>query len=308
LQLAGCTRILATVRAAQTQALRLVKLDALIGRTSGSAGVRVGLVDGPVATGHPDLAGARITAVEDGAGAACMRVGSDACEHGTFVAGILVSRRGSGAPAICPGCTLLVRPVFREATDARELQAASAGELAQAIVDCVDRGASLVNVSAATAMPSTRGERSLHDALDHAAANGSLVIAAAGNQGTLGSSVITRHPWVIPVVAYNRRGLPLRDSNLGGSIGRRGVGGPGEAIESLGADGTPRTGGGTSSATAFVTGAIALLWSLFPRAGAEQLRRAATNGPRRSVAPPLLDAEAVLGAMNGTVNKGQVTG
>jgi hypothetical protein len=38
-----------------------------------------------------------------------------------------------------------------------------------------------------------------------------LIVAAAGNQGTIGGTVITGHPWVIPVVAWK----PVNESNLG---------------------------------------------------------------------------------------------
>jgi hypothetical protein len=48
---------------------------------------------------------------------------------------------------------------------------------------------------------------------------GVLFVAAAGNQGALGSSVITRHPWLIPVVACDRSGRVMAVSNLGASIG-----------------------------------------------------------------------------------------
>ena len=37
--------------------------------------------------------------------------------------------------------------------------------------------------------------------MNHAAHRGVITVAAAGNQGTVGSSAITRHPWVIPVAA-----------------------------------------------------------------------------------------------------------
>ena len=69
--------------------------------------------------------------------------------------------------------------------------------------------------------------------------------------------MITRHPWVIPVVGYNARGRPLNDSTLGSSIGRGGIGAPGDVIESIGPEASVRVGGGTSVAAAFVTGAIA---------------------------------------------------
>ena len=275
--------------------LALVGLDRLMASSSGSRSVRVALLDGPVATSHPDLADAHLQAVGDGPGAACTQRHSGACAHGTFVAGILAASRGSRAPALCPGCTLLVRPIFREVTGDGHLPAATPEEVAEAILECVSAGARVLNLSAAIAEPSTRVERRLRESLDYAAVRGALVVAAAGNQGTLGSSVITRHPWVIPVVAYDRQGRPTRESNLGSSMGRRGLGAPGEAIESLGSEDAPHVGGGTSAAAAFVTGAIALLWSLLPSAGPSELKHAVTYGGRRSgVSPPLLDAEAAL--------------
>jgi subtilisin family serine protease len=274
-------------------ALELARLPALMGLTSGSEDVSVALIDGPVARDHPDLAGANIHPVSGEASAACMYAGSSACAHGTFVAGILVARRGSPAPAICPDCTVLVRPVFREATTRDSLPAATPEELAQAIAECVDAGATILNLSAATGEPSTRAERSLVQSLDYAARRGVLVVAAAGNQGTIGSSAITRHPWVIPVAACSSSGQALRQSNLAGSIAKRGVGAPGEAIESLASTGGTLAISGTSFAAAFVTGTLALLWSKFPAAGAPELRHALTRRrPKRTVAPALLDAWA----------------
>src|SRR5262249_19813878 len=94
--------------------LDLVKLPALMERTSGSAELKIGLIDGPVVTQHPDLAGERLREIAGNNGSACIQANSAACLHGTFVAGILAAKRGSGAPAICPNCTLLVRPIFAE--------------------------------------------------------------------------------------------------------------------------------------------------------------------------------------------------
>jgi subtilisin family serine protease len=85
----------------------------------------------------------------------------------------------------------------------------------------------------------------------------------------------------------------MRQSNLGSSVGRRGLCSPGEAVTRLGSQGSSLALGGTSVATPFVTGAIALLWSEFPDATAAKVRFAATQAyaPRRTtVVPPLLDA------------------
>jgi len=279
----------------------LVRLAPLLELTSGRPEVVIGLLDGPVAISHPDLAAACIREVPRGVPCTCTDLGSAACAHGTFVAGILCARRGSAAPAICPGCTLLVRPIYQETPRGDgQLPSATAEQLAAAIVECVEAGARVLNVSSAFAQPSTKGERELEQALDHAARRGAVVVAAAGNQGTLGSSAITRHSGVIPVAACDIRGQPIAQSNLGRSIGRRGLLAPGASVTSLGTAGGPLTSGGTSVAAPFVTGAIALVWSEFPKATASEVRFAVTQGhtPRRPmIVPPLLDAWAAYRAM-----------
>jgi subtilisin family serine protease len=274
--------------------LDLINLTALMDLTSGRTEVIVGLIDGPVAINHPELAGENIREIPGGLRGTCVRANSAACIHGTFVAGILCAKRNSPAPAICPNCTLLVRPIFAE-TEAVNgtMPSATPEELATAIIDCIDANARLVNLSVALSQPSSKGQRKLEEALDHAAKRGVIVVAAAGNQGILGSSAITRHQWVIPVAACDDLGRPISQSNLGSSIGRRGLSAPGRAITSLGTNGKPLTLEGTSIATPFVTGAIALLWSEFPAASASQVKLAVTQAQRQrraTVIPALLDA------------------
>ncbi|MDA2914572.1 S8 family serine peptidase [Acidobacteriia bacterium AH_259_A11_L15] len=269
--------------------------------TSGRTEITIGLVDGPVAVNHPELASQNIREIPGELRGTCSRASSAACMHGTFAAGILCAKRNSPAPAICPNCTLLLRPILAEATPANgQMPSATPEELAAAIIACVEAGARVVNLSVALAQPSSRGQRELEEALDHAARWRVIVVAAAGNQGTVGSSAITRHPGVIPVVACDLRGRPMSDSNLGCSIGRRGLSAPGENITSLGAEGKPLTFGGTSAAAPFVTGTIALLWSEFPAATAAEVKFAVTqaHGARRTtVVPPLLDAWAAYQVM-----------
>jgi subtilisin family serine protease len=297
--------------------LDLVKLTPLMERTSGRPEIKIGLIDGPVVIDHPDLASENILEVPGKLSGTCAQASSAACMHGTFVAGILCAKRNSLAPAICPNCTLLVRPIFSETISengrtrrqllnlaqgkpVEPLPSATPEDLASAIIEIIDAGARVLNLSAALAQPSSKGERKLEDALGYAARRGVVTAAAAGNQGTLGSSAITRHPWVIPVAACDLRGRPVSQSNLGSSIGRRGLSAPGEDITSLATDGKPLTFGGTSAATPFVTGTIALLWSEFPAATAAEMRFAVTQtyAQRRiTVVPPLLDAWAAYQLM-----------
>src|SRR5262249_15856389 len=157
---------------------------------------------GPVVLDHPDLASDRIHELPGRAPATCSVAGSVACMHGTFVAGMLSATRASEAPAICPNCTILVRPIFAEsANDRGPMPIATPAGLAVAIVCCVNAGAHVINISAALVRPSVPGERALDEALDHAARRGVIAVVAAGNQGALGSTALTRHPWVIPVAA-----------------------------------------------------------------------------------------------------------
>lgn len=294
--------------------LDLVRLTPLMEHTSGRADVVIGLLDGPVAADHPDLTGAQIRPVPGALPGACSQASSAACQHGTFVAGILCGRRGSPAPAICPGCTLLVRPIFPDAVPTDDgldgLPSAAPAELAAAITAGVTAGARVLNLSLGLVGLSARGQHALTEALDHAARRGVLIVAATGNQGTVGGSGVTRHPGVVPVVAYDQCGRPLGQSNVGLTIGRRGLGAPGEGVTSLGAGGAPLTLGGTSAAAPFVTGTVALLWSVFPQATAANVKLAITRagGARRTtVVPPLLDAWAAYQAL-ATAYGGEVRG
>jgi subtilisin family serine protease len=280
--------------------LQLVGLTQLMSLTQGKSSVAIGLVDGPVALDHPNLSSTNIREISGNSNTRCSDVTSVACIHGTFMAGILSATRSSAAPAICPGCTLLVRSIFTETSSpGDQVPSATPTELALAIFDVVEAGARVINLSIALVQQSARGEAELGRALDHSARKGIIVVVAAGNQGTLGSSIITRHPWVIPVVAFNLQGRLMALSNLGGSIGRRGVGAPGGGVTSLGAAGGSLALGGTSVATPFVTGTVALLWSCFPDASAAEIKLAVSGASlrRSAIVPPLLDANLAYQAL-----------
>lgn len=277
-------------------ALDLVNLTPLMKLSSGRTETTIALIDGPVATHHEDLSNTSIREIPGRHGSTCAHANSIACMHGTFVAGILSAKRGSIAPSIAPDCTLLVRSIFAESVAAnRDMPSATPEELATAIVDCTEAGAHVINLSAALSQPTAAGERKVKEALDLCAKRDSVVVAAAGNEASIGSSTITRHPWVIPVVACDLRGQPMSFSNFGNSIGRRGLSAPGDGITSISAAGKPPTFAGTSAAAPFVTGAIALLKSIFPNATGAGVKFALMRGHalrRTTIVPTLLDAWA----------------
>ncbi len=265
-------------------------------RTCGSPKIVIGLVDGPVARQHSELAIEHIRHIRGAKQSACIDVESTACRHATFIAGILFAKRKSFAPAICPNCTLLLRPVFAETAPGREnVPSATPLALAAAIIECIDEGARVINLSLAVAQSFTTGNEALQQALDYALMQSVIVVAAAGNCGNFGGSVITNHPWVVPVAACDTQGRPVLGANLGRSVGSRGLSAPGEGVISLGAEGKSLMLDGTSVAAPFVTGTVALLWSEFPAASAAAIKFAVVRSAtlrRVSVVPPLLNAEA----------------
>ncbi|RZU01699.1 subtilase family protein [Kribbella rubisoli] len=278
----------------RSTSLNLVGLPFLMDQTVGRAEIVVALLDGPVVTDHPAFVHSMIRTV-GGSDGKCARPDEAACRHGTAVAGILCATRGvSEAPGIAPGCVVLNRPVIPESGPGGHLEAGP-DELAEALVEVTRAGAKVINVSLAMS-PSPMTQHSvISRALDYALLRGALVVAAAGNDGELSSTTITRHPAVVPVVSYDEDGRPIGHSNFSASTARRGVGAPGAGVRSI----TPAGGSvelrGTSFATALISGTAALLWSLFPRCGAADIRAALTLGRNRralSLIPPLADAKA----------------
>lgn len=290
---------LAATTTTASNPLEVVGLTRLMERSEGKADVLIALIDGPVAISHPVFADAHIREIPRALRGFCSSASSAACAHGTYVAGILGTRRGSPFAAICPGCTLLVRPIFAETTSEEGLPSAAPGELAEAVIDAVDAGARVINVSAALARISSRDERELKMAFEHALRHGVIVVAAAGNEPTVGGSILARQAGVIPVIATDVAGRPMSASTLGHSIARHGLRAPGTGVTGVGSGGEPLMLSGTSVAAPLVSGTIALLWSEFPDITVIQLRREVTQSEarRRTVVPPLLDAWAAYRAL-----------
>jgi len=260
--------------------------------TTGRPEIVIGIIDGPVDSSHPDLQGVTLSDVSAGArGSTCRISDSAACQHGTFVAGILGAQRGSSAPAISPSCSFIIRPIFSEVLSAQVYPEVSPAELASAVVDTVDAGARIVNMSLGLATTALVSCRELNQAVEHAFQKGTLLIVAAGNHGRIGPVPLFNHPWVVPVSACDEQGRLVVNSNTGISVGRRGLLAPGTAVLSTVGDSGYARMSGTSVAAPFVTGAAALLWSLFPRASAPEIRSALLlpGVPRKTIVPPLLN-------------------
>jgi subtilisin family serine protease len=294
----------------RSKSLDLVRLTPLMERTEGRPDIKICLIDGPVALEHSELRESNIYELPGRIKASCTRTNTAACRHGTFVAGVLMARRGSVAPAICPKCTLLLRTIFPEEADlGSHLPRATPQDLAVAVIDAVEAGCHVLNMSVGLSRFSSEGTEKLREAFDYAASREMLCVAAAGNQAAVGSTAITSHPWVIPVVGCDIRGRPTNESNLGNSIGCRGLRAPGRDVTSLGSDSTPVVFSGTSVAAPFVTGTIALLLSQFPTVNGGAVKKSLRRSifARRTIVPPMLDswgAHQILSSLQQNMDSG----
>jgi subtilisin family serine protease len=290
--------------------LRQTKLDSIMQISTGDPKIRIGVIDGPLDLSHPAFHGSRIRTVKDSQVGACRISSSIACMHGTFVVGILAAKRGDHVPAICPNCEILLYPIFRDNEQIKNknidvvFPASTPEELSNAIIETIDAGANVINLSLGLSSSSLIVYPELQEAYDYACNRGVIIVAAAGNQGNIGFISLLNHSWIIPVTACDENGQLSVMSNYGPSIANRGLMAPGINITSTFPGGQYTQMSGTSFAAPFVTGAIALLWSLFPKANAAEIVHSiirTTSHNRRSIVPPLINSEAAYNVLkNGT--------
>jgi hypothetical protein len=256
----------------------------------------VAVIDGPYDA--VALSGVLANGPVNLAGGSCDANPNSACDHGTFIVGLLGARQDSLIPGLCPDCRLIHIPLFVDAYS----PSASVDELATAIAKAVNAGARLINLSLAILGDEQQNNARLAAALDFAAASGALLVVAAGNQGRLAMGQLLSHPVVIPVVAADASQSLLPESNFGPAIFRRGVAALGRMPGYAPGGGTTMMSG-TSVATAVATGILAQIWSEYPDIDGATLRSAiASLGPRAGSKPPILNRDFVAAALDQMVS------
>jgi hypothetical protein len=256
-------------------------------------GLRIAVIDGPYsAVGLSKVLAREPVNLGNFSCGACP---SSACRHGTFILGLLGAREDAPVPGLCPNCELLHHSLFADQSATQ----ATVSDLAAAINESVEFGASLINLSLAVQVEGGQPDEGLELALDRAEAAGATVMAAAGNQGHLTASQILSHPVTIPVVAAGAAGNLLPDSNFGPLISSKGVSAHGHQVQGYAPDGRTTLMSGSSVATAVATGIVAQVWSERPNVGGATVRAAVACLPRSDgFAPPKLIAEALLAKLD----------
>ncbi|MCC7085946.1 MAG: S8 family peptidase [Pirellulales bacterium] len=270
-------------------------------QTRGS-GVKVAVLDTGIDEAHPDL----VEALDDARDFTRSRFGPiDRHGHGTHTAGTIGARQNTvGVVGVAPDCRLLVGKVLGD-SGAGPTSAVAAG-----IDWACDAGANILSLSLGSAQP----ERELLAVVERAASKGKFIIAAAGNDGR-DNSVNYPARWrdTIAVAAVNRDGQVTRFSSRGPEVD---IAAPGEDILSTWLHGGYAKLSGTSMATPFVSGVVALAVSLHRNLQRpetplrnvadlrEQLRRTATDAGATGQDPSygwgLINPDALLQAEEAT--------
>jgi PatG C-terminal/Subtilase family/PatG Domain len=230
-------------------------------KTLGDSGICIAILDSPIEVSHPCFIGASLTYSENLLVERERNFG--ALRHGTHVASIVFAQHHlTPVKGIAPLCRGIVIPIFHSA-DGR----CSQKDLAEAIDRAVAAGAHVINISAGELSLSGTAHPTLAEAVMRCTAAGTLIVAAAGNQGCDCLQIPGALPLVLAVGAMDAHGDPLECSNWGEAYQTQGILAPGDRILGATPGGGIALSSGTSFAAAIVSGVAGLLLSLQKQAG-----------------------------------------
>lgn len=247
-------------------------------QTTRGRGITVAVVDTGVDGSLPDLAGQVLTG-RDMIGFGAGRGDRAWARHGTAMAGIIAGRGhgdggGEGVIGIAPEAKILPVRVILEASDPARAKARKTRgtALADGIRWAADHGADVINLSLGDDSESAHPEAGEDAAIQYALKKGAVVVASAGNSGEKGDHISypAAYPGVIAVAAVDRYGTHASFST------RRWyatVSAPGVDIVVPAPDRKYYVEWGTSAASAFVSGAVALVRAAHPDLSPAQIKK-----------------------------------
>ena len=240
-------------------AYNILGLKELWKETLGDPSICIAILDGPVDVSHPSLAAANFTQFETLVSIPVNR--KSALVHGTHIASVIFGQHDGAIKGIAPRCRGLSMPIFNDGID-DSIAPCSQLDLARAIIQAVQEGAHIINISGGELSPSGTAHPILADAVQKCADNNVLIVAAAGNDGCDCLHIPGALPSVLAVGAMNVEGHPMDFSNWGERYQTQGILAPGENIPGASPGSCITTNSGTSYATPVVSGIAALLLSL----------------------------------------------
>jgi thermitase len=238
-----------------------------LGAFPASGGAKVGIVDTGILSSHQDLGG-KVANCARSQGLLPIFSGSiqegscaDDNGHGTHVAGTISANasNGVGVTGVAFNSPLSICKAL-----GGPLGTGSTADVANCITWSHDKGAKVISMSLGGGNSTT-----LKNAVDYAwkggAANGSVLVAAAGNDGDATLNYPAAYPNVVSVAATDDRDRRASFSNANSDVE---IAAPGVDITSTWNDGAYNTISGTSMATPHVAAAAAVIRGRYPSATA----------------------------------------
>lgn len=175
--------------------------------------------------------------------------------HGTHCAGIAAAASNTvGLIGAAPAAKLLAVKVLND------YGSGASSWIAAGIKHAADAGADIISLSVGGSQPDTQ----TRDAIKYAAARGCWIVCAAGNDGGPATSYPGHYPESIAVAAIGKDLLRASFSTINAE---NDIAAPGVSIMSTLPEGRYGTMSGTSMATPYVAGCLALLRSAIKAAG-----------------------------------------
>lgn len=253
-------------------------------------GITVAVIDSGVQADIPELRGKVLPGADFIGNGSDGRTDydNDAFSHGTAMASLIAAGKGfAGIEGLAPAAKIL--PVAVPLVNVVRRGEPPRNSTAKAIRYAADHGARIISMSLGG--PRFEGRHQLpcpqeiQNAVLHALGKGALVVAASGNSGDSRNPV--EEPGVcLGVVSVGAVNAQLDVTEFSSRHRYLSVTAPGSNIATLTREpDTAYAESGTSHATAITSGALALIWSRYPRESARQiltrlLATVADRGPK----------------------------
>jgi thermitase len=236
-----------------------------LGAFPASGGPKIGIVDTGIDSTHTELSGKAVDCAAALGGLVTTGTCTDDNMHGTHVAGTIAAKanNGTGVAGVAFNSPLTICKALYTAAGT-----GMTSDVAACIVWAHQRGAKVISMSLGGGA-STTLQNAVATAWENGGPNGSVLVAAAGNDGDATLNYPAAYAQVVSVAATDHNDARASFSNANADVE---IAAPGVDVLSTIPGGQYAELSGTSMATPHVSGVTGVIWGLFPSDTAAGIR------------------------------------